>query len=87
MNNPTNGPVISLDVRPLLAAGEEPFDAIMAAVAELPSDGILEITAPFEPVPLYKALAAHGLTHVTEERLPSMFVVRFFRLAPPGSAN
>ena len=87
MNSPTRGPVTSLDVRPMLATGKEPFDAIMAAVADLPADGILEITAPFEPVPLYTVFAARGLTHVTEQRSPSTFVVRFFRLAPPGSAT
>ena len=31
MTNPLAGPVTALDVRPLLATGEEPFDAIMAA--------------------------------------------------------
>jgi uncharacterized protein (DUF2249 family) len=81
---PLGGPVTSLDVRPLLAAGEEPFEAIMAAVAALPAAGVLEITAPFEPVPLYAVLGARGFAHVVEQQLPSTFVVRFFRPGPPG---
>ena len=51
------GPVTALDVRPLLAQGEEPYQAIMEAVAALPPDGVLELTAPFAPVPLYGVLA------------------------------
>lgn len=74
-----DGPVTSLDVRPLLAAGEEPFDVIMAAVASLPPDGVLEIIAPFEPVPLYSVLRSRGFGHVTEQSSPSTFVVRFSR--------
>ena len=79
MNSPAQGPVTSLDVRPLLAAGEEPFDAIMAAVAALPPDGILEIIAPFEPVPLYAVLRARGFDHTMQQSSPSSFLVRFFR--------
>lgn len=75
-------PVISLDVCPMLAAGEEPFDAIMDAVAALPPGGILELTAPFEPIPLYAVLKSRGFDHVLEQSSPSTFVVRFFR---PGS--
>jgi hypothetical protein len=79
MTNPLDGPVTSLDVRPLLAAGEEPFDAIMVAVSALPPDGVLEITAPFEPIPLYAVLKSRGFGHVMEQPSPSTFVVRFFR--------
>jgi hypothetical protein len=61
--------------------GEEPFEAIMQAVADLPSDGVLELTAPFAPVPLYGVLAERGFAHVVEQRGPGEFVVRF---APTG---
>lgn len=71
------GPVTTLDVRPLLAQGEEPFDAIMEAVAALPADGVLELTAPFAPVPLYGVLAERGFAHIVEQRGPGEFVVRF----------
>lgn len=72
-------PVVSLDVRPLLAAGEEPFDVIMAAVTALPPDGILELTAPFEPVPLYAVMRAQGFEYAMQQSSPSTFLVRFFR--------
>lgn len=50
----------SLDVRPLLARGEEPFAKIMAAVESLrPGEGLV-ITAPFLPSPLIERLRAAG---------------------------
>lgn len=54
-----------LDVRPLMAAGDEPFDAIMAAVAGLAPGEPLELIAPLEPVPLYGVLAGRGFDHET----------------------
>lgn len=51
------------DARPILAAGGEPFDEIMAAVAGLAPDEELVVLAPFEPVPLEGVLASHGYTY------------------------
>jgi uncharacterized protein (DUF2249 family) len=50
----------SLDVRPLLARGEEPLPKIMAAVEALRSGEGLVITAPFLPSPLIERLHAAG---------------------------
>jgi len=71
--------VTTLDVRPMLEAGEEPFDAIMAAAQGVGAGkgGALEIVAPFEPVPLYGALGRLGFAHATEARADGAFVVRF----------
>ncbi|MFN8544953.1 MAG: DUF2249 domain-containing protein [Candidatus Binatia bacterium] len=55
-----------LDVRPLLARGEEPFDLIVRTVRELGSDEALHLIAPFEPAPLYGVLRSFGRTHHTE---------------------
>ena len=71
--------VQQLDVRPMLARGEEPFSTIMQAADALPDDGVLELTAPFDPVPLYAVLGNRGFTHRTEQRGPAEFVVRFAR--------
>jgi uncharacterized protein (DUF2249 family) len=87
MNIGDASPVVTLDVRPLLAAGEEPFDVIMAAVAALPPDGILELTAPFEPVPLYAVLRARGFEHELRPSSSSVFVVRFFRPRHQGTQS
>lgn len=52
-----------LDVRPILAAGEEPFDRIMQTVATLSSGQDLVVLAPFEPVPLEGVLGSQGFTY------------------------
>lgn len=55
--------VHELDVRPLLAAGQSPLDAVLAAAHALPHDVALRLVAPFEPTPLFAKLAALGLEH------------------------
>lgn len=76
-DRPATGPVSTLDVRSILAMGEEPFQDIMAAVDALPRDGVLELVAPFAPVPLYAVLGNRGYAHVTRQREDGAFVVRF----------
>lgn len=49
-----------LDVRPLLRAGEEPFQAIMEAVSSLAPGQPLRLIAPFRPVPLFSVMANRG---------------------------
>ena len=56
----------TLDVRPMIAAGNEPFDAIMGAVSGLQPEEELELLAPLDPIPLYQVLGAQGFSHETE---------------------
>lgn len=75
---PVEGPAFTaLDVRPVLAMGEEPFGAILAAADVVPEGGVLELTAPFEPMPLYRVLSGRGFAHATTVRGPGDVVVRF----------
>ncbi|MGH3198976.1 MAG: DUF2249 domain-containing protein [Streptosporangiaceae bacterium] len=53
----------TVDARPVIAAGGEPFDMIMAAVANLPEREELVVLAPFEPVPLEGVLGSQGFTY------------------------
>ncbi len=69
--------VHELDVRPLLAAGQPPLDAILAAVAALPPGAALRLRAPFEPQPLYAKLAGLGLEHCAHRQSDGSFVVLF----------
>jgi AcrR family transcriptional regulator len=57
---PTPEPLVSLDVRPHLARGEEPLDVILQAVARIGDDGVLLLTAPFRPGPLLIMLGRRG---------------------------
>lgn len=54
------GAATRIDVRPLLAAGRDPFTTVMAGAAEVPQGGGLVIDAPFDPVPLRRVLERRG---------------------------
>ena len=51
-------PVVALDVRPLLEAGDDPLGEILARLRQLPPDGVMKLIAPFRHVPLLNLLAA-----------------------------
>ena len=77
MNPDQDASTTALDVRPILATGEEPLELILETAVGVSEGEVLEITAPFEPVPLYAVLGARGFAHLTEMRAPDEFVVRF----------
>lgn len=54
--------VAPLDVRPLLAAGEDPLRAILEAADRVEFGGALVIDAPFNPSPLRRVLAVRGFS-------------------------
>ncbi|KJF16642.1 DUF2249 domain-containing protein [Acidithrix ferrooxidans] len=68
-----------LDVRAMLAGGQEPFDAIMQGVAALEEGQDLVVIAPFEPVPLEGVLSGQGFTYQVTEFSPEHFSVTFHR--------
>lgn len=71
---------LTLDIRPLLAQGQEPFAQIMNAVESLEAPGDqLVLTAPFEPAPLYRVMERQGFDHETEPLPDGGFQVRFTR--------
>jgi hypothetical protein len=53
-------PRVDLDVRPVLAAGGEPFALIMETAAAVPPRHVLRLRAPFKPVPLFAVMRAKG---------------------------
>ena len=67
------------DARPILAAGEEPFAAIMGAAAEVGDDEVFVVYAPFEPVPLEAVLAEQGFRHVADQIDETTWRVTFLR--------
>ncbi len=76
-----DGPVVTLDVRPDLARGDEPFVRIMEAAATVAAGQSFVVIAPFEPVPLYGVLGAQGFTAQTACAAPDEWIVRFTRAA------
>ncbi|HEY7610454.1 MAG TPA: DUF2249 domain-containing protein [Alphaproteobacteria bacterium] len=73
-----------LDVRPILASGEDPFAKIMAVVAKLPPGAILMLEAPFDPAPLRRVLAGKGFAEHAECLAPDHWRV-YFRKTPGES--
>lgn len=77
MNKPKG---IILDVRPLLARGEEPFAVIRSAVAALLAEQTLTIVAPFLPAPLIERLKGEGFAAHVERGEDNAWVVVFRRM-------
>jgi hypothetical protein len=70
----------TLDVRPDLERGDEPFTRIMETAATIQPGATLVLTAPFEPVPLYAAPGERGFSHESHCVSPDKWVIRFTRL-------
>jgi hypothetical protein len=68
---------VRLDVRPLLAAGGEPFNLIMITAERVPIGGLLELTTPFEPVPLYQVMRRRGFVGNATVLSPGEWLVTF----------
>ncbi|MDA8205406.1 MAG: DUF2249 domain-containing protein [Thermaerobacter sp.] len=66
-----------LDVRPVLQAGGEPFEQIMAFVAELPPGEGFRLWATFKPDPLLSVLRAKGYQGDAQEVSPNNWAVDF----------
>lgn len=60
--------VVSLDVRPTLARGEDPFSEIMGNLAKLHSGYALEVINTFEPTPLIKIANSKGYASMVETK-------------------
>jgi uncharacterized protein (DUF2249 family) len=69
----------TLDVRPIVAEGVEPFAKIRAAVDALqPGEG-LSVIAPFLPSPLIEKLGSEGFESRVERQSGSSWITHFWR--------
>lgn len=57
----------TIDARPIIASGAEPFETIMAAAGALDDGEELVVLAPFEPVPLEGILSSEGFAYEAED--------------------
>ena len=75
-----------LDVRPMLARGQEPYSAIRRRVEGLgPEEGLL-VVAPFLPSPLIELLGSEGFLSRLEPGGRGTWLVYFWRELPePGA--
>jgi uncharacterized protein (DUF2249 family) len=70
-----------LDVRPLLAEGQEPFAAIRERIDALPAGQGLTVVAPFLPAPLIELLRSEGFDSTMERRTDGAWAVNFWRMS------
>jgi uncharacterized protein (DUF2249 family) len=77
---------VELDVRPLIAQGDEPFGEIMRAARQTPIGQMLRLRAPFEPVPLYDVLGKQGFTASARQLGPDDWEVAFLRTGEETSS-
>ncbi len=69
----------TLDVRPMMARGEEPFMKIMSTVAALGKNEDFLIVTPFVPAPLIEKLRSEGFDAQPERRSDGGWQTRFSR--------
>jgi len=58
--------IVTLDVRPILAGGTDPFKAIMSSLKEIDDKQTLLVINSFEPIPLLNKLKGMGYTYCVE---------------------
>lgn len=76
-----------IDVRPIMARGEEPFKEIMAVARTVPIGAAFRLWAGFEPLPLFDVLAKQGFAHWARQRGPEEWEIVFFRERAAGAAD
>ncbi len=74
-------PRVDLDVRPVLAAGEEPFMLIMETAEAVPARHVFALRAPFKPVPLFAVMRAKGWAAWVASGAGDDWTVCFYRKA------
>lgn len=68
-----------IDIRPLLARGEEPFPAIRKRVSALREGEGLIVQCPFLPAPLIELLQSEGFASRMERGNAGDWIVYFWR--------
>lgn len=71
--------LVPFDVRPILAEGNDPFEAIMERVDGVGEGGLLVIDAPFNPSPLRRVLAGRGFSSFARKLAPGHWRVFFHK--------
>ena len=64
--------VVTLDVRPVLAGGVDPFDEIMKTLKSMEDHQTLLIINTFEPIPILNILKKRGYEYKTERPEPGV---------------
>lgn len=87
ITNAKDEDIVSLDVRPLLKKGEEPFGKIMETVKSLKDGQIFLLEVLFEPGPLYDVMERKGFLSYTEKVSDEHYKVYFYRKGKPKESE
>jgi len=79
MNPATSRPPRTLDVRPLIARGEEPCATILPALKALAAGDSLALITPFLPSPLIEKMQADGFQTRPERHADGSWQTLFWR--------
>ena len=79
--------LLTLDVRPTLRAGGEPFAEIMKAVSSLAPGQGMKLFATFRPVPLFSVMAKNGFEYSERELSDGDWEIVFTQLADSSSVK
>ena len=79
MRSANSRKIRTLDVRPLMAKGEEPFSKNMATGAALEATQDLILVTPFLPSPLIEKLRSEGFEARAERRSDGGWQTQFSR--------
>lgn len=81
-------PVVrDLDVREMLAKGQEPFRLITGTAREVGEGEVMRLLTNFEPVPLFDALGKLGFSHWSDRLDGDDWAIFFHRDAAPASPD
>jgi uncharacterized protein (DUF2249 family) len=70
--------VVTMDVRPILAGGEDPLNQILSRIKGLKPGEVLKIINTFEPTPLMSLLAKQGFRSIVEKRADNYVETLFY---------
>jgi uncharacterized protein (DUF2249 family) len=76
---PRSGKSRTVDVRPVIARGEEPFKVVMTLLASLRPDEGFVLVSPFLPSPLIERLQGEGFRARPERRADGAWQTSFLR--------
>lgn len=71
--------VNSLDIRPMLNAGEQPVNQVVSDLNKLKPEEIYEVIAPFIPAPLIDKATSLNMAHWIDRKGTELFLVYFSR--------
>lgn len=74
--------IYELDVRPILAGGEDPFNKIISTLDKLAPGTTLKIINTFEPIPLIKILTKKGYEYFSESDGDGIIFSYFKKVMP-----